>query len=212
MTRARAIAQYGRPLILVAVHAVLLTGLFGYIEPLRTSLSSEVNSLQREANSLRSRMRNLVNEVDMLKRNREQYETLLEHGFVAPQDRLHAARVLDELRETYRLSTISYDIAPERVINDRVARNSGFEIVSTKVLVSMEGFLDTDLVGLAQAVAIEFPGQIALQSLSLRRGRAVTRDGLIAISRGNPAALVTGKLVFDWRTLRPLEQEGKKKN
>ena len=51
-----------------------------------------------------------------------------------------------------------------------------------------------------------------VESLSLRRGRAVTRGGLIAISRGNPAALVTGKLVFDWRTLRPLEQKGNKTN
>jgi len=211
MRLGRAIAKFGRPLVLVAVLAALLTGLFGYIEPLRTDLASEVNALQREARNLRDRLRNLANEVEALERNREQYEKLLEHGFVAPQDRLRAARILDELRETYRLSTINYEITPEQVINDPVARNSGFEIVSTTVSVTMQGFLDTDLVRLAHAVVTAMPGQITLRSLSLRRSGAVTRDGLIAISRGNPAALVDGKLNFSWRTLRPLEQKGKKK-
>ena len=95
---------------------------------------------------------------------------------------------------------------PENILDDRVALNSGFEIVSTSVAIKMEGFLDTDLVRLAQAVTTGFPGQIALRTLSLHRRSAVTREGLIAISRGSPVVLVDGQLTFSWRTLRPLEQ------
>ncbi len=127
--------------------------------------------------------------------------------FISPQDRLGAARLLEELRETHALSSIVYKIEPERVADDRALRKTGYWVVSTRITVAMQAMFDANIIDFTQAVVERFPGQVRLLSLTLQQLARPTDANLEALRNGDVVDFAASVLVFEWNTLRPIEKK-----
>lgn len=201
------LSKLGLLALLAVVNAALLVVWLGYLEPLSTDLALRHKALRNEAVSLRAPLEKATRDFDQIVRSRAAYEKLLERRFLEPQDRLGAARLLAELRETYGLTSIEYKIAPERVPDDPSAHKSGWAIISTRLTIAMRGMFDTDLIAFTRAVANRLPGQVKPLALSVTRLARPTEGRLAALRDGQPVEFVSGQAVFEWRTLRPLAPE-----
>ncbi len=199
----KTIGQVRLPVVLAALNVALLAVFFSYLEPLSSDLEFRRNNLHNSSVRVRASMDVAAMELEKLAQSGDAYAKLLEQGFLDPQDRLEASKLLDRLRKVYGLTSISYEIAPERTFDDPLVRNSGFTVTSTTITIKMGGLLDTDLIEFVRAVVDELPGQVRLVTLVLERLPTPTDESLAILRDGRSVDLVTGEAVIEWRTLRP---------
>ena len=194
----------GLPIVLALINGALVGAWLGVLAPM-------TDDFERQKRAVQASNSGLLNQIDIdeqaladFEENRDQFAGLRDHGFLDPQDRMGAAKLLERLRDIHGLTSIHYEIAPEQVLDDRATRTTGFAIVSTKVTVKMRGLFDADLLEFVQAVVDEFPGQVRPLSISLQKLQAPTEDTLSALRKGELVDFVAGELVFEWNTLRPI--------
>jgi hypothetical protein len=197
------IGQVRLPVVLAALNVALLAVFFSYLAPLSSDLEFRRNNTQNSSMRVRASLDVAAMELENLAQSGDAYAKLLEQGFLDPQDRLEASKLLDRLRKANGLTSISYEIAPEKTFDDPVVRNSGFTVTSTRITITMEGLLDTDLIEFVRAVVDELPGQVRLVTLILERLSTPTDESLAILRDGRSVDLVTGEAVIEWRTLRP---------
>jgi hypothetical protein len=199
-----ALRKAGMPVLLAIVNVVLLGLWLGVLAPLIEDSEFTKRATQNANAGLRGQVEKVGHWLATIDESRDRYAGLIDRGFLDPQNRLAVARQLDQLRGIHGLTSIHYQITPERVLDDRATRKTGFTIVSTRITVKMLGLFDADLVSFSQAVIDELPGQVRPLSLALQRLTVPTEQSLKALREGTLIDFVGGEFVFEWNTLRPL--------
>lgn len=194
----------GMPVLLAVTNVVLLGLWLGVLAPLTEEFEFKKRASDNATAGLRGQKEKSEHLLATIDESRDRYAALLARGFLDPQDRLGVTKLLDQLRSVHGLTSIHYEIAPERVLEDRETLRTGFTIVSTKITVGMKGLFDADLVSFAQAIIDDFPGQVRPLSLNLQRISSPTEASLKALREGNLVNFVGGEFVFEWNTLRPV--------
>ncbi len=205
--RAKDLGQILLPVLLAVLNAGFAAVWLLYLEPEASDLEARLKTFERSTRQVRVELRDKTDQLESMATFGEQYEALVEHGFLEPQDRLGASKLLDQLRAAYGLRAIQYQIAPERVIDAPSMRQKGFTIVSSTMTVTMSGLLDTDLIEFSRGVIDEFPGQVRLKSLSITRQARPDGETLATLRDGQLVDFVAGEAVFEWRTLNPLDSK-----
>ena len=207
MNLGAAVRRVGLPVMLAVLNLVLVAVWLGVLAPLTEEFEFRKRATQNATNGLRSQVELTQRNLETMEVSRDRYAALVARGFLDPQDRRGATKLLDKLRADHGLTSIRYEIAPEQVLDDRTTRLTGFAIVSTRISVKMFGLFDADLVEFAQAVIDEFPGQVRPLSFLLQRLTTPTETSLAALREGKLVDFVGGELVFEWNTLRPLVKQ-----
>ena len=199
--------EYLLPAGLGLFNAALAGLWFAVLAPQLDSLDLEMRALRAANFGLRNQIDENSMALETIDENRERYTALNKRGFLDPQDRLGVTKLLDRLREIHGLTSIYYEISPETLIDDRTTRATGFNIVSTKIVVSMRGLFDADLLEFTQAIIDDFPGQVRPISFSLVKMGAPTEAILGLLREGKLVDFIGGELTFEWNTLRPISTE-----
>ena len=201
------VRKFGAVGLLAAINAGLVGLWLGYLDPQVSELGLRSRSLRTMADGIRNAHSARAEEFERMNKNRDRYNDLLDSGFVSPQDRLGAAKLLEELRETHGLSSIQYEIAPEKLIDDQTLRKTGYWVVSTRITVLVQAMFDTNVIDFTQAVVDRFPGQVRVLSLTLQQLARPTAEILEALRNGDVVDFAASELVFEWNTLRPIETQ-----
>ncbi len=184
---------------------IALAGLwFAVLTPQLDALDLEKRKLRANNISLNNQFQINTDALETIDENRIKFASLRQRGFMDRQDRVGATKLLDRLREIHGLTSIYYEIAPEVLYDDRATRATGFNIVSTRIMVRMRGLFDADLLGFTQAIIDEFPGQVRPLSFSLLKLSAPNEATLGTLRKGELVDFVGGELTFEWNTLRPI--------
>jgi hypothetical protein len=190
------------PLILLGVNLIggliaagIVYGYAGSQASLRDRLAAAMHSLNHE--------RATVDEdLAYIEANQAAYDALLARGLVAEQDRLAAARLLEQLRDRHGLHVVRYSFSPQREAALGEGRLAQMTLLTTEVTIDMTGLVDLDLLAFASAVAEGFSGDVRVVGLSLQR-RFDAGPGLLARLRARERVdVVEGRLQLEWRTLR----------
>lgn len=201
------VRKAGMPLLLAVLNVVLLGLWLGVLAPLAEDYQFRNRSITNANSGLLGQVDEAEYALATMDKSRDRFAGLRNRGFLDPQDRLGVTKQLDQMRSNHGLTSIYYEISPERVLEDRKTRKTGFTVVSTKVTVGMKGLFDADLVSFAQAIIDQFPGQVRPISLSLQRIANPTEANLKILREGSLYNFVGGEFVFEWNTLRPIEKK-----
>lgn len=207
MAWVRAMRGYTLPAGLGLINIVLIGLWFLVLTPTLDALYLDMRKVRASNTNLRNQVDTNVQALEAIDANREIYNGLRKRGFIKLQDRLGVTKLLDRLREVYGLTSIYYEVAPETFYDDRVTRATGFNIISTRVTVSMRGLFDADILEFSQAIIDEFPGQIRPLTFSLTKLSSPTEETLSLLRQGKLVDFVGGELKFEWNTLLPIEKK-----
>ena len=188
-------------------NAVLAGLWFAVLTPELESRDLEMRRLRAGNVSLRNQVDANTLALETIDENRERFIGLSKRGFLTPQNRLGATKFLDRLREVHGLTSIHYEVSPEILYDDRATQATGFNIVTTKIVVTMRGLFDADLLEFTQAIIDEFPGQVRPLEFSLLKLSAPTEATLSLLREGKLVDFVGGELRFEWNTLSPVEKK-----
>jgi len=190
------------PLTLLAVNLIggviaagVVYGYAGNQASLRDRLAAAIHSLNHE--------RVTVDEdLAYIEANRTEYEALLVRGLAAGQDRLAAARLLEQLRDRHGLHTVRYSFSPQRTAPLGEGRLAQMTLITTEVTIDMTGLTDVDLLAFVSAVTEGFSGDVRVVGLSLQRRFDAAPSLLARLRARERVDLVEGRLQLEWRALR----------
>ena len=180
----RANRGYVLPAGLGLFNAILAGIWFAVLTPQLASLDLDMRRLRASNVVLRNQLDTKSLALETIDENRERYAGLSKRGFLTPQDRLGAAKFLDRLRQVHGLTSIYYEVSPEILYDDRATRATGFNIVTTRIVVTMRGLFDADILEFTQAVIDEFPGQVRPLNFSMFKLSAPTEATLSLLREG----------------------------
>ena len=158
-------------------------------------------SLEQEVHKIRGDIGIVEANLDLIREQRPNYEELLRNGWLAQQDRLDAAELIEELSESYRLAYLDYQFQPENrfALNDPKLRDTTF--VETNIYLTFQATLDFDIQSMISKLQAELPGAIDVISLEYGRHKALELSDLLALEAGQSVPLIEGSAVLAWRTL-----------
>lgn len=191
----------------LAIFVLIMAGCYGYLRP----KLSETQNLTLEAQDATRGIREQINDIAARRqrdaRDRGRYEALEKSGFLGDQNRLNAARILENLRVRHRVTGMEYQIdAVEAVPVTRQADNASLIIKNSKIAMTLHGFLDSDLLDFSEAAQRSLPGHVSLREIFIEKLADPTQDQLMAISRGGGIDLARAMLVLQWRVAQTPDQ------
>ncbi len=190
------------PLILLGVNLVAGVLAAGVVYDYAGHQLSSRHRVVTALHDLNSQRTTVAENLAFLHANQASYEMLLGHGLLAEQDRLAAARLLEQLRVRHRVNSIHYSFSPQRAAPLGPGRLAQMTLLSSDVTIDLTGVTDLDLLAFARGVANQLPGDVRVVGFSLERRSAVEPDLLARLRAGQPVDLVDGRLQFEWRALR----------
>lgn len=200
---ARMQKQRTRFILSLGVFIIISAGVFGYLLPQRSFYRQSEQDAQSTIGDLQIRMRDVRAQQERNRTDRERYAQYQREGFLGMQDRLAAARTLEDLRTRYRISSLDYQIDPvSRVSIARPQEDSGLQMSESKISLNLRGFLDRDLNGFVTGLIREMPGHVTVKSVQITKLASPDPQLLLRIGRGEDAALVSGEIELFWRALQ----------
>ncbi len=190
------------PLILLGLNLMAGALAAGVVYGYAGNQLSVRNHLTSTLQHLNSRRTTVAEDLAFVQANQTSYEMLLERGLLAEQDRLAAARLLEQLRARYRVNSLHYSFGPQRDAPLGPGELAQMTLLSSDVTIDMTGVTDLDLLAFARGVASELPGDVRVVAFSLERRSDALPDLLARLRAGQPVDLVDGRLQLEWRVLR----------
>jgi hypothetical protein len=190
------------PLVLLGLNliggvlvAAVVYGYAGDQASLRDRLAAAMHSLNHERATVDEDLAYIV-------ANQAAYEALLARGLVAEQDRLAAARLLEQLRDRHGLHVVRYSFSPQREAPLGEGQLAQITVLTTEVSIDMTGVTDLDLLAFVDSVTDSFSGDVRVVGLSLQRRFDAVPSLLARLRAKERVDVVEGRLQLEWRALR----------
>ncbi len=191
----------------LVVFILIMGACFGYLQPELTSYQQMTAAALDAAVSVNAQMNDIAARRARDDADRRQFEMLEKDGFLGGQSRLNAARILEILRVKHRISGLEYQIEPVQILSvPGQDENKGVAMSSSKISLSMRGFLDNDLRDFTAAVKRSLPGHVTVTAIEMVKLTPLSNELLANISRGGGGELVSGTVELQWQVVHPTKE------
>lgn len=193
----------GKRIAIVLVVLGLLAAVTFAVMVVRDSHQAEHEKLKTQLNTTNADTRTLQDKIARARVSMDVFNTINSRGVGKMElDRDAARRLLDQMKEGYRLNSLTVTIGP--VTNEQGGKE-GMQLVSSNVVLTMEAFTDEMIIGFVNAVKQHFPGYVHLKRFELGRNAEVSRDALSNAAKGRTASLAKAEVEFKWMGIRQPE-------
>ncbi len=169
-------------------------------QQMKTAANDGVISINIQMNDLSARKAREA-------QDRNKFDLLAGRGFIGPQNRLDAARILESLRVQHRISSLEYQIEPVKTVTIlRQSGNSSETLNVSEISLNMRGFLDSDLRNFIAALKRGLPGFVTITEVEMEKISAPDAALLSQISLGGGSELVEGSLKILWQAMQDSPQ------
>jgi hypothetical protein len=190
------------PLILLGINLAVGLLTAGVVYGYAGNQASRRDQLTSSMQNLSYQRATAVEDLAYIETNQTAFDTLLAEGLLADQDRLEAARLLEQVGHQHRLNGIRYSFSPQREGPLGPGRLAQMTLLSAEVTIEMTAVLDLDLLAFARSVQAHLPGDVRVIAFSLERHHDAEPDLLARLRAAQRVDLVAGRLQLEWRALR----------
>lgn len=190
------------PLLLLGVNLGLGLLTAGVVYGYAGTQFSRRDHLTSAMQGLSQQRASVVDDLAYIEANQTAFDTLLEQGLLAEQDRIEAARLLEQLGRRHHLNDIRYSFSPQRSAPLGGGRLAQMTLLTTEVTIEMTAVLDVDLLSFARAVRAHLPSDVRVTGLTIERRHDAGPDLLARLRAAERVDVVSGQLQLEWRALR----------
>lgn len=192
--------------IAVGVFLLILFSIILYLRPEVVQLTEQIAgkrdailALQIQADSLKIR-------IEENRQARAKFAVLEENGMFAEQKKLSAIRQLEDLRQRYRITSLQYQILPAVVTQIGTQDTLGMSLVTSRIILNVRGFMDSDLIAFVEAIRMELPGHVVVEAFEINKLASPGAASLARIRSGAGADMVSGVVTLSWRAIHNVEK------
>lgn len=175
--------------------------------------SRDVSRLKQELATAKTNLQQAKVDQEFILANKERIESLTQSDKLIPHTRRTAIRQMQSLALEFGLDTLNYNFAAAGVQSAQAVsaqpRGDMYRVYVENIELVVGAPLDKNIYSFIAAVHDDFPGSMVLSSVDLQRARTVTPEALNAVSLGQSSGLVTGKILYSWRTAQQNKEDKK---
>lgn len=192
----------------LALFVLIMAVCFGYLAPEVANYQQMTLAADDAAISVTLQLNDISARKIRDDADRKRFGELEKDGFVGTQNRLNAARVLEQLRQRHRISGMEYQIDPAETISIiGPPEGAGEKLTVSEISLSIRGFLDRDLRDFTAAVKRDFPGFITITEVEMEKIETPTNELLSQIRVGQGTELLRGSVKLLWQVLQINQDE-----
>lgn len=138
--------------------------------------------------------------------NEDRFEEAMASDEIVPHTRRAAARQMQTVALENGLTSLNYNFAAvsgqSRARNQSAAASSGdaYTLHVENIDLEVGAPLDRPIYAFIQQLIRTIPGTAVVQEVTLQRAETITTDMLNRVAQGQESGLVTGSILFSWRT------------
>lgn len=191
-------------ILLLIIFVLIISACVFYLLPELASNRRMTAAADDAATGINAQMNDIAAREARQQADRSKFEMLEKEGFLGPQNRLDAARILEKLRVQHRIAGLEYQIEPVQALSIlRQPENTGVVMSISKITLSLRGFLDGDLHDFIEALKRGLPGHVTVTGMEMEKTAPLSDELLADISRGGGSGLVRGAVELQWQVAQP---------
>jgi hypothetical protein len=193
-------------LLLVALNVLMAVAGYLYLIPQEEDSVKRLRAVKSEVSAIQSNISTIQREFEELGVQQADFEKLKQTGFFNAQTRNEAKILFQTVQDESGVISALVTIKPGAVEENLEAQKAKHKILSSAIEVDIQAMDDTSIYKYISLIQQNFIGNLSIDVLEIRRMEEVTPLVLSEIAEGRDKAMVTAKLVFNWRTMIPETQ------
>ncbi len=195
----------------------LLSIIFGYLSYLESSLKKELATIESESRSMLREASDTENENNLIINSFKHYQTIpatqrsTPSGYSSLPSRIReAGPKIESLSNRFKFAEVdrpSFTQIKEEPENLGV---KAITVYTNKITLNFRALTDELVYSFCEAMIKELPGYLSVEKMELKRDGDITPEVIQQVRNryGEPPSLVSGRLVFNWRTFKsaPVEK------
>lgn len=176
-----------------------------YLTPQSNKLEKELSINEAAASELDNKIVSLSTNHARFQDQKVSFDLIEQTGFFNKQDRLEVRRLITELKERSKLTSVRFQMSAANVQANERAQEIDHKLLRTEVSYDLAAIEDTDIYNFLFMINHGFPGIVDINSLVIDRSEKLTQQTLREIGSGKLVPLVNAKLKTVWWTLVPAD-------
>lgn len=176
-----------------------------YLTPQSNKLEKELSINEAAASKLDNKIVSLSTNHARFQDQKVSFDLIEQTGFFNKQDRLEVRRLITELKERSKLTSVRFQMSAANVQANERAQEIDHKLLRTEVSYDLAAIEDTDIYNFLFMINHGFPGIVDINSLVIDRSEKLTQQTLREIGSGKLVPLVNAKLKTVWWTLVPAD-------
>ncbi|MGZ5083490.1 MAG: hypothetical protein ACXWHA_08990 [Usitatibacter sp.] len=149
----------------------------------------------RQLQEARTRLDSARRERDSLQESADVFRTLVERGLLQGERRLDLVELVNALRARHQLSTLDYEVAPQRMLQLAGGRSfASIDVLASRVKLKARALHEADIIGFMDSLTRTPQGFYPVDRCVLRRVEVPNPDSI--------QARVEAECSMEWITLR----------
>lgn len=190
-------------LLLLGLVVLLMSYTLVLAKPGLRKAQQELIKHKADIAEMTSNIDKLTQGIERFTTQKDYFEQIQKFGFFDPQNRVEARRRLNLMQKESRLLSAKYTIKQAIAAKSEKAAVANYKVLDTEIAFTFEALEDIDIYNFIYLLNYGFPGQIAIEELSISRDQEITQPLLRNIGIGDYEPLVKGELKVIWTTMVP---------
>jgi len=191
-------------LVLTNIGLAALT--YFYLVPESSEAEKRLSRVERNVRSAKGDLNRMQVEFEILERQQDRFDALKKAGYFSNQVRSDVRELLSKVRKEAGVISAVANVEKGKVSDSFGVSKVNYKVLTSMINVSIEAFDDADVYRYVDLLQRRFPGDVTIDSLSIRRSKDVSSVVLRAIASGRGPSLVSASLTASWSTLIPDNQ------
>ncbi|HPD83413.1 MAG: hypothetical protein R3D88_01450 [Alphaproteobacteria bacterium] len=194
-----------RKIYFIGFLALVAVGLYYYgfmhLKPQVVKVERSLKVSKSEFSQIKANMDNLVIGLQQFDTQKEEFNKLRAYGFFDAQDRLDLMLRFREMQKESGLLLAKFDISPAKVEDNPLAKDAGFQVLTTNIKFNLEAIEDVDVYKFLYLFNYGFPAQVFITDIKMSRDIGITRTLIQRLGSGSPVAIVKAEVMVTIKTM-----------
>jgi hypothetical protein len=159
--------RWGLLLLLLAVLTAAAT-VYGILQ-LNQHSTLALRQARVQHDEMHNRLARVNDEEREIRANIARYQELIARGRTQPERRLEWVETLRQIRDERRLLGLDYEIAPQRLLDEKIPLSGGFAFLTSPMKLELPLLHENDLLGLLADLSAQVHALISVTSCRIER-------------------------------------------
>lgn len=191
---------------LVLANLALAALTYLYVLPESADAEKRLKRVERSVRSARGDLSRMQVEFEILEKQQDRFDALKQAGYFSTQVRSDAKELFSDIRKEASVVSAVASVKPGVTSDSFGVSKVKYKILTSMISVKIQAFDDADVYRYVDLLQRRFPGDVTVDSVTVKRARDVNSVVLRAIASGSSPALVSASVTASWSTLIPENQ------
>lgn len=192
--------------VLVGLNIFFAGVIYYYLLPRMDEQSGQLAATKGQIATTQADIEKLLVEFEQLEAQQGRFNALKDRGFLSSQGRRQAEIMFGKIQQQSQVVSAVANVSAASVESNEIAAKANYTMLVSPVEIKIQAMEDIDIYRYLTLLSAQFPGHIAMDSVTMKRITDVSNPILRGIAVGENVAMISADFKMSWRTMISQEE------